>query len=166
MILGFIGTRRWLTLEQLDSLKQALLVRRVEVAHHGVCGKGDEQFLELCHRLHIYTVVHLSDETSDQTFCETVKESGTSKLLSPKPSLACDWDIVAASEELLAGPAGKEEACSRTWAAIRYAQRKGRKIVVFWPSGAMFVMSGHATFPGPTDSHSSGETDVDRAAAD
>jgi arginase family enzyme len=44
-------------------------------------------------------------------------------------------DIVRDTDFLIACPEGSEVMRSGTWATVRYARKKGRTIVVFWPDG-------------------------------
>jgi hypothetical protein len=55
----------------------------------------------------------------------------------PKPYLARNKDVVDSGEVLLAMPHGEEEQRSGTWSTIRYARKRGKPVVIFWPDGAI-----------------------------
>jgi len=56
----------------------------------------------------------------------------------PKPYLERNHNIVDESELLIACPKSKEEELrSGTWATVRYARKKGVRIILIYPDGSV-----------------------------
>ena len=54
-----------------------------------------------------------------------------------KPYLDRNKDIVDASQALLAMPKGEETPRGGTWSTIRYAHKRGKPVIIFWPDGTI-----------------------------
>jgi hypothetical protein len=138
VIVGFTGTRN--TPTQLQSRWLREYLTGVTELHHGACVGSDW----LAHRhatgMLIDVVVHPGPAgkwRADE--CLEPKERTT--VLPSKPYLdrnrdivdACDW-LLALPKEL---PGSEPMRGSGTWAAVRYARKKGKPIVICYPDGGV-----------------------------
>ena len=133
MKMGFTGTQAGMTNRQRSRFAQ-LLDQSVEEFHHGDCIGADEEAHKLT-RLTIpdtKIVIHPPSNTSKQAFC------ASDEIRAPKPYLDRNHDIVDETDELIATPKGfEEELRSGTWATVRYARRKNKKVTIIWPDGRL-----------------------------
>ncbi len=128
MIAGFTGTQRGMTEKQKETF--AKLMERVDELHHGDCIGADSDAhkiaKELGKRVHIYPPSNPNKRAfNDGDLVNAEKEY-----------LDRNHDIVDSSDFLIAAPKGnKEELRSGTWATIRYARKRNKKVVIILPSG-------------------------------
>lgn len=99
---------------------------------HGDCVMADE-FAHVVIRQYTDAKVTLHPPTNEskRAFCMADHE------WLPKPYLARNKDVVDATDTLLAMPHGEEELRSGTWSTIRYAQKRSKPVIIFWPDGSV-----------------------------
>lgn len=139
MRLGFTGTRDGMTDAQKSAFSERLagLPSTVTEFHHGACVGADAQAVEIVYeespRCPVITA-HLSDMP---TLTDGYAVRTSSDHRDPKPPLDRNRDIVDAADELWVCPKGPEELRSGTWATVRYARKRKRRVrvVIFWPNG-------------------------------
>lgn len=131
MKVGFTGTQEGMTVFQIEKLKDILsgLPDYFEF-HHGDCIGSDEQAHQLVSDLtEAKSVIHPPLNDSKRAFCV----SGDIKL--PKAYLDRNHDIVDDTGILIVAPSGSEKVRSGTWATVRYARRKKRRLILIYPDG-------------------------------
>ena len=141
--ISFTGTREGMTPDQYIGVIKVIQGLRTETkrdhecflasAHHGDCVGADEQFHQICALFHIPVVLHPPDIREFRAFCRALRSRET------KPYLDRNRDIVDDGHILIAAPKGKEDQRSGTWATIRYARSRGRKIFLVKPNGKVVV---------------------------
>lgn len=145
MILGFTGTRKGLSLQQLKSLQEFLqLLDGIKEVHHGDCIGGDEQFHGLAIAHHVPSVVihpgyNDRGESPSRSFCNEHSPGEGHSLISVLPAgpyLLRDKDIVNSSQLLIGCPlTHQEQIRSGTWTTIRYARKINRAHIIIYPDG-------------------------------
>ena len=132
MIYGFTGTRAGMTGRQQKALD--LLLRDCSKAkaafHHGGCHGADGEAHCIAFLLAACTV-HPGDADQHRKW---EKHLNTCELRPWKPYLERNHDIVDICEVLIAAPSSlTEELRSGTWAAIRYARKISRPVIILDP---------------------------------
>jgi hypothetical protein len=138
---GFSGTRKGMTDEQLDWLRQFIVERRPSEVHHGACVGADEQLhhmvLELRFRVigRVVIVVHPPINEEFMMSKEHFVHPGV-RVLPAKGYHPRNHDIVDATPLLAATPEGPEEEFPRsgTWSTIRYAAGRS-PVLICDPNG-------------------------------
>jgi len=127
---GFTGAQAGMTMAQRAVIHSQLQLVKPDEAHHGDCIGADSEFHSCVKK---YTdadiVIHPPENNSKRAYC---KEG---LILSEKPYLTRNKDIVDASDVLFATPAGAEVLRSGTWSTIRYAKKKNVPVVIIYPDG-------------------------------
>jgi len=131
MKVGFTGTQSGMNdrqLAKLDSMLRALSAPgSIGEFHHGDCIGADEQFHQAVNDPY-RTRIHPPEDSKKRAWCHS------EHILKPKPYLERNHDIVDAVDVLIATPrTNHEELRSGTWATIRYALSKGKKVIVIYP---------------------------------
>lgn len=130
MILGFTGTRRGLSPTQFHAL--SLVIQQYgefTELHHGCCIGADEQAHRELSPFVSGDIVGwpctLTNQVSDWCL------DHCTKLMSTKPPLVRNQQIVQHCDILVAAPLTSEEQLrSGTWHTIRYARRRGMKPII------------------------------------
>jgi hypothetical protein len=135
MKIGFTGTRKGMTREQLDVVE--FILRRnqgpSDEFHHGDCLGADAEADKIAHSVGIPVIIHPPTEKKERAFCQLAQQ-----VLRPKPYIQRNHDIVDAVEMLIATPRQFDEvARSGTWATIRYARLLRRDIAIIQPDGTI-----------------------------
>ena len=133
MKVGFTGTQSGMNgrqaLKLVRFLKALSAPSPIDEFHHGDCIGADEQF----HRTvcdYERTYIHPPEDSKKRAWCSS------SHVFKPKPYLERNHDIVDATDVLIATPrTNHEELRSGTWATIRYAIKKEKKVIVIYPQG-------------------------------
>jgi len=116
--LGFTGSRQGMTTAQVRTVRDIL--KRASVLHHGGAQGADRTVAAMAHAQRIAAVLHRPTGHRAEDY------------------LRRNHDIVDATDELVAAPAGYvEEPRSGTWATVRYARQCGRFITIVWPDGTI-----------------------------
>jgi hypothetical protein len=105
-------------------------------AHHGMCIGADFDFHRLCRPLKFFIIGHPGLRPDGK--CLTRAQCECDFTHPEKPFPVRDRDIVNASPLLFATPRGfvEEAAGSGTWATIRYARTRRKRIIIIWPDGS------------------------------
>ena len=140
MKVGFTGTRDGMTDEQRRAFIRWVKTAGVTEFHYGVCIGADEDAWD----------VMVSGPDLGFTRPRTVAHPPSNLVLASQSTMMFDdeirptvpyavrnQNIVDASELLLATPKQEEELRSGTWLTIRYARKKKKPIVIFWPDGTI-----------------------------
>ncbi len=136
--IGFAGSKRGTTLKQRDRVREILGKLHEEYGaikgHFGDCIGSDTEFRNLCRifgREKVVLVSHPPKDTRWRAFCEA------DETREEKPFLERYRDIVNESNLLIVTPKNQsgEILKSGTWATIRYARKKGKKVFVIRPDG-------------------------------
>ncbi len=133
MKVGFTGTQSGMNdrqaLKLVRFLKALSAPSPIDEFHHGDCIGADEHF----HRVvndYERTYIHPPKDKKKCAWCLS------GHVFKPKPYLERNHDIVDATDVLIATPrTSYEELRSGTWATIRYAISKGKKVIVIYPQG-------------------------------
>lgn len=140
-ILGFTGTRNEPTDEQLKWLRATFVVGLPSELHHGACIGADAQahWQALnCLGGRIQIVVHPPDNQSRMMpMNKILSPFGGIAVLSPKPYLDRNRDIVDACDKLIALPDGPERPKSGTWYTVRYAMKMSKPVWICYPDGTL-----------------------------
>lgn len=130
MRVGFTGTRDGMTKEQKATVKQILEELGPTEAYHGGCVGADIDFDEMFIGRPVVVYVYP---------CQLVNMQGKWSHLDivwPEmhPLLRNEL-IVDLSELMIATPKREEVLRSGTWAAIRYARKVRKPLIIVWPNG-------------------------------
>lgn len=136
MDIGFTGTQEGMTPEQKLKLYQILAQHTNGMTLHlGDCIGADTEAYEIAYMQKAHLTGHPCTLTHKRSFLEYDEEREI------KQPLDRNHDIVDESDELIAAP--KEHAQvlrSGTWATVRYAQKKGKKITIIYPDGIVVYL--------------------------
>jgi hypothetical protein len=131
--LGFTGTRRGMTHEQLSSVKEIMHdFRSLSVrAHHGMCIGSDKEFHDIAKEFGFCVRGHPpinKKYVAEFTDLDEISE--------PRNFLNRNHDIVNESDFVIATPYQYFEILrSGTWATVRYCVLKQKKICIVMPDG-------------------------------
>lgn len=132
VVIGFTGTRRGMTEDQKLGLKHCLqgadIVTSSISFHHGDCIGADAEAHTIANLIGCAIIIHPPLNEGKRAFCESIY------MITPRPYLDRNRDIVDASDVLIAAPWGNKEIVrSGTWSTIRYAEKTGVKIIFLAP---------------------------------
>ncbi len=137
MILGFTGTRAGMTEAQRKRTERIIDELSPDQAVHGDCVGADSQFHALCLDRSIPIVIYPCDIPHQRAHCE-----GALTTYPPQDPILRNHSIVILCDLLLATPKGNREVVrSGTWATIRYASKRGKKICIVYPDGSFWKAS-------------------------
>jgi len=133
MKIGFTGTHLGMNdrqLSKLDSMLRALSAPgAIDEFHHGDCIGADEQFHQAVNDPE-KTFIHPPRNDYRRAWCYS------KHILKPKPYIERDHDIVDSTDVLIATPKTALEVLrSGTWATVRYAIKRGKKVIMIYPRG-------------------------------
>lgn len=139
--LGFTGTQEGMTPEQKDAFTKWVNDQKPSELHHGDCVGADEDAYNICKSSECPTVYwiccHPPEISKSRAFTK-----GNDMIFPPRPYLDRNHDIVDMSREMVATPKGfDEEIRSGTWATVRYARKKGKKVTIIFPDGLLEVVT-------------------------
>ena len=131
---GFTGTREGLTPPQRAALREVLRALAPSHVHHGDCVGADAAAHGLARELGVAVELHPPSIPALRAWCvmregEVVHE--------PAEYLTRNRALVDATEVLVACPREEsgEAMRSGTWQAVRWARKRGRRVVIVRPSG-------------------------------
>jgi hypothetical protein len=130
---GFTGTRDGLTVPQRNGLRALLhaLPPHSEL-HHGDCVGADFDAHVLAKAIGWRIISHPGD-VQPALRADLIDAD---EIMSRRPALDRNVDIVLATSELIACPRTmQEEIRSGTWQAVRAARKYDRPVTIVWPSG-------------------------------
>lgn len=138
--IGFTGTRQRLTDAQLSWLWQQF-DSRAEL-HHGACIGADCDAHDAAIDNGASIVIHPPVNERLMMDLQPYYADPTVTVLSPKPYLTRNRDIVDTAGVLLAVPDGPERPKSGTWYTIRYAMSLNKRITICYPDGSVENRNG------------------------
>ena len=132
--LGFTGTQRGTTPDQIFRYLELLVALKPSEMHHGDCIGADDDAWS-------YTLIAgAAGAGSISTHCHpptnNTKRAYTKNDVTypPRPYLERNHDIVDACDVLVAAPGEREEQLrSGTWATVRYARKQGKVVYIIYP---------------------------------
>lgn len=128
MKIGFTGTQDGMTPVQKKAVAEILALKRPAVGVHGDCVGADKDFHDLCVAFGIKVEIHPPDKDVKRAFCKGAE------VKPPLPYLVRNHNIVDSADYMIATPkTDYEELRSGTWATIRYARKKNKRIIVLRP---------------------------------
>lgn len=139
--IGFTGTQGQPTSEQAQLLTGLLRMYRQQYAicllRHGDCVGADAYAHRLARSLNFEEIIiHPSFIRTKRAFCRG------DKILPLAEPLKRNHSIVQACVELVALPGQQQEILrSGTWATIRQARRKNKKVTIIYPNGRVDIES-------------------------
>lgn len=138
-MIGFTGTRHGMTDPQRRTVHAVLNLYFVADAqfHHGDCLGSDAQAHFIARHLNYQIRIHPPTDPKFRAYC------CAGVILAPKDNITRNHDIVDMTRILVATPrSATEEMRSGTWATIRYARTKHRKIIIITPNGYTLTAGG------------------------
>jgi hypothetical protein len=131
LIIGFTGRQTGPSVPQVHWLRTRL--RRAAELHHGACIGADALAHRIAVGFGIPVVVHPPHpQEKVEPACLSPGELITVRR--PRAYLQRSYDIVDECDVLLALP-GEAVVQSGTWAAVRYAMRIGKPVLLCYPDG-------------------------------
>jgi SAM-dependent methyltransferase len=133
MILGFTGSRKDGTEQQIESVESFLRESTARVFVHGCCRGWDRRFHKIVRRLKPDGfIIGLPGDEGQHEWAEQSCDA----FAVPVPYLERNKRIVRTAAEMLACPGTMEEELrSGTWATVRYARKARRRLILVWPDG-------------------------------
>ena len=135
MKVGFTGTRLGMSRVQNTIFTGTLLMAKIGELpefHHGDCIGADAQAHLIALKLGFIIHIHPPSNPKQRAFCTAHHD------MTPKPYIERNHNIVDAVELMIATPdEAIEQLRSGTWATIRYAWKRNRKIIIIGPNGEM-----------------------------
>jgi hypothetical protein len=120
MKIGFTGTRKGCTKQQLEVLRELLVNYKAEEFHHGDAIGADRNAHLVAESEGIKIITHLPRHLIAEAYIER------------------NHDIVDETDILIATPRGyEEETRSGTWATVRYARKSKKPVVIIFPNGTV-----------------------------
>lgn len=133
--LGMSGSRDGMSDEAKRTLKKLLKEYEVKEAHHGDCVGADTRFHAIMKKKGIRVVVHPPKNSKMRSFCEG------DEVRKPLDYIERNHQIVDESDILVSFPSTKHEVLrSGTWATIRYARKRGKKVIIIHQDGSIDEM--------------------------
>jgi len=130
MKLGMSGNRSGITKNAKNTLLRFFEDNEIDEVHHGDCVGSDKDFHDVCATKEFKIVIHPPKNNKMRANC--ISEH----ILPAKDYLDRNHDIVDFTDMLVAFPSSEtEEIRSGTWATIRYAKKKNKKILLIFPDG-------------------------------
>lgn len=133
MFVGFTGTRKGLTTQQIEKLHEILMrfYKKGSVFIHGDCIGADSMSHSIAQNIGYLIHKRPCNLSSQRAYCPggIIKDE-------PMGPLERNKLIVADSEVMIACPAGlKEERRSGTWATVRNARYHKKPLYIIYPDG-------------------------------
>jgi hypothetical protein len=130
-IAGFTGTQKGMTPAQAATLEKLMKAEDVKFFHHGDCIGADAQAHNIALKIGADVILHPPKNETKRAFSKDVTITFPSK-----EYLDRNHDIVDFTTVLFATPGEpKQKLRSGTWATIRYAEKKNKKLFVIFPDG-------------------------------
>jgi len=145
--IGFTGTRRGMTVDQIEQAKmliEAFVSHGAKSVHHGMCIGADEQFHNsLTSPMHHLCIYGHPAQNIGSMYRANVRCTAVFPVKHP---LKRNHDIVDQTDVLIAAPRARaEELRSGTWATVRYARKQGKTVYILWHDGGR-TREGEATY--------------------
>jgi hypothetical protein len=133
---GFTGTQRGMTAIQRNIARGFLSQGWFpeDAFHHGDCIGSDAECAYIAKDIGYWVVGHPPTNSSKRAFFQS------DAIHTPRTYLVRNHNIVDCSAQILAMPGEMNEVLrSGTWATIRYAIKKRKKICIIYPDGTSEV---------------------------
>lgn len=131
MKIGFTGSRKDPTPEQLLWLKQCLEKHTGDEFHHGDCVGADSYAHHIAEMAGLQVIIHPPTNSKHRAYCF----GGNTTVLPAAPYLVRNHSIVDSTDALIAMPdRATEKRRSGTWATVRYANKQGKPVVTIYPN--------------------------------
>lgn len=128
MIATFTGTRNGMSALQIRFLTAVLESGLIEVLVHGMCKGADTQADHIAKRFGIYRIGYPAD---DSVSTHSREHLDCDEIMDPSPPLDRNRVMIDRAGILIAGPQQTKEILrSGTWAAIRYARKQDKPILL------------------------------------
>lgn len=138
MEIGFTGTRKGMTHEQVEEVDKLLILLQPTKAYHGDCIGADEKFHELCLLHKVPVNIFPSKLQHQRAFCQ-----GAKKVWPVMNPLDRNRAMVNLSDLIIGTPKEDHEVIrSGTWMTLRYAEEVGIPIRVVFPDGKITGYTG------------------------
>ena len=120
-----------MTGEQRRVCTAILAQMRATEVHHGDAIGADAEFHAIARELGLRVIVHPPIDGRDRAFCTG------NEILPQNRYKVRNRAIVDAADLVMGTPAGREleSRGSGTWYTLRYAERRGKRVVIVWPNG-------------------------------
>lgn len=136
-IIGFTGTQKGCTEQQIQWLESSLVHPSITGFHHGDCIGADADAHHIAYISGLPITIHPPINRSKRAYCAR-SEAKNVIILEPKEYITRNHDIVDACTCLFACPYEfYEQLRSGTWATIRYATRLGKRLWIIFPDGSV-----------------------------
>lgn len=135
MILGMTGTRNKLSYEQFVWLN--IVVSECGQLHHGACVGADEAAHDAAIPNDVTIVIHPPEDERLMMPRAKWLQRGGIHVMSPKPYLERNRNIVADTDRMIALPDGPERPNGGTWYTVRYALSVGKGVTICYPDGTV-----------------------------
>lgn len=135
MILGFTGTRKGLSSDQVILLHWDIEDSEADLLIHGGAEGADEVADDAAARANIPIEIYPCIAHRFLLWTE-IGDGVVRRVHAPTPPLIRNQIIARRCDRLIATPAGEEEEMrSGTWATVRYARKAGKRVTIITPSG-------------------------------
>lgn len=135
--LGFTGTKNGMVPEQKTAFAALCAQKRSEgftKFRHGDCIGADDQAATIAAAAGFFIIAHPGHPKDPENTMYRAFNPHSHLVLTAKPFVKRDHDIVDESDELAATPMGHEEIiASGTWTTVRYARKKNKITHVLCP---------------------------------
>ena len=129
MKVGVTGTRKGATSFQITTLMRWFGQHATAELHHGDCIGVDAQVAQIAWSHGIHVIAHPPTDPKNRAFSPAADETRPER-----PYMQRNHDIVDEVDVLLVVPKTmNEERRSGTWACYRYAKKRGKHVIVFYP---------------------------------
>jgi predicted Rossmann fold nucleotide-binding protein DprA/Smf involved in DNA uptake len=138
MRVGFTGTRDGMADAQRRAFISRVKTAGVTEFHFGCClGADDDAFdvMTAAGDIGIARPHIVAHPPTARGLLSLTAEMFADETRPPAEYLTRNRAIVDACDVLLACPKGSEELRSGTWATVRYARKRGKPVVIFYPDG-------------------------------
>ncbi len=140
MKLGFTGTRDGMTDEQRLAFIAWAKAAGVKEIHHGCCLGADVDAVDVflsAADLGFTRPLIVAHQPAKRAMLSEEALWSSDVMKPPLDYLERNRNIVDSCDILLACPKGPEELRSGTWATVRYARKRGKRLLIFWPCGSV-----------------------------
>ena len=129
--IGFTGTRHGMSCKQQIAFKKMILLIEFQEFHHGMCVGSDEDAHHIIeeNKKEIKIIGH------PPKFTGSMINVPCHLLMKANSYLQRNHNIVDSTDILIATPDVREKVGSGTWATVRYARKRDKKIYIIHKNG-------------------------------
>lgn len=134
--IGFTGTQRGTTLPQRNAVATILECLDETDLHHGNCIGSDEEIDAIVRPMGYRIHLHRATTGRKQAKCD-IRE-GFDVDYPAKAPLVRNRDVADPCHVLIATPGEMAEILgSGTWSTVRYARKRGKRVIIIFPDGSI-----------------------------